>query len=216
MDDLKQNQIEEFIVPDKFRIVKGINLIDKINENSVCLDIGIAIDGFGDTIQKKYKSKVYGIDIHDRSMSNFIETKKYDINKGLPYDNEFFDVITAGELIEHMYNDEFFLRECHRCLKENGELVITTPNIHFLVNRIIMLFGKMPLFSYCSFHYNIYNKTELVKKLERNGFKVQKVRASHILFSSRVNPVGVIFEWLADIFPTFGGHLIICAKKVYL
>jgi 2-polyprenyl-3-methyl-5-hydroxy-6-metoxy-1,4-benzoquinol methylase len=212
--DEKQNQIEDFIVPDKSRITKGINMIrSKLSKDSVCLDIGISIDGFGDSIQKEFNATVYGIDIHKRNMSN-METMKHDINLGLPYKNQFYNIITAGEVIEHLYNDEEFLKECHRCLKPDGTLLITTPNIHFLVNRISGLFGVMPMFTYCSFHYNIYNKEELVKKIERNGFKVTNIKGSHILCSSRRHPIGKFFEYLAELFPTFAAHLIVVAEKV--
>lgn len=219
MSDIKQTQVQEFEVPDPSRIRKGINMIkDKFSSSSSnsdikVLDIGLAKNGFGDTIQNNYGCQVYGIDIHPRNFDN-IETIVHDVNKGLPYKDKFYDIITAGELMEHMYNDEEFLRECHRCLKDEGSIVLTVPNIHFLVNRIIMLFGQMPIFTYCSFHYNIYNKDELIKKLERNGFKVSNVKGSHILCSSRRNPIGKVFEYLAELLPSFSAHLIVRAEKV--
>jgi len=50
----------------------------------------------------------------------------------------------------------------------------------------------------------MYNKTELMRKIKEEGFEVLEVRSSHILFSSRRNPIGKIFEILGDWFPTFG------------
>lgn len=231
--DNKQTQVQDFEVPDKVRIDKGISLLKhKLTSNTdtsmvtstsilKVLDIGFAINGFGDTLSKNNKCQVFAVDIHDRTccglgdgdgVGKIIFTKK-DINEGLPYENKFFDIITAGEVIEHMYNDEFFLQECKRVLKDDGVMIITTPNLHYLLNRITNIFGQMPKFAYCSFHYNIYNLSELTKKLERNGFKVDSVKSSHVLFSSRINPIGKIFEWLADLFPTFGAHLIVRLSK---
>lgn len=76
------------------------------------------------------------------------------------------------------------------------------------------MLGKMPLFVYAPFHYQIYNKSELEQKLIQNGFKILKLRSSHILFSTRRNPIGIIFEILGDWFPTFSAHLIVLAKKI--
>lgn len=39
-----------------------------------------------------------------------------------------FDVITAGELIEHLSNPGEFLDRCHEHLTEDGRLILTTPN----------------------------------------------------------------------------------------
>jgi len=53
-----------------------------------------------------------------------------------------------------------------------------------------------------------------MRKIKEEGFEVLEVRSSHILFSSRRNPIGKIFEILGDWFPTFGAHLIVVARKV--
>ena len=39
-----------------------------------------------------------------------------------------FDVIIAGDVIEHVENQGLFLRNIHRHLRQDGKLVITTPN----------------------------------------------------------------------------------------
>ncbi len=39
-----------------------------------------------------------------------------------------FDIIVAGDLIEHLTSFEGFFENCTRCLKPGGELIITTPN----------------------------------------------------------------------------------------
>ncbi|MBN8937710.1 MAG: methyltransferase domain-containing protein [Rhizobiales bacterium] len=47
----------------------------------------------------------------------------------LPFENESFEFILCGEVIEHMDVDPMFmLAEFNRVLKQNGKLLITTPN----------------------------------------------------------------------------------------
>lgn len=50
-----------------------------------------------------------------------------DVTKPLDID-ERFDVIVAGDLIEHLSNFDGFFDNCTRLLKEEGILIITTPN----------------------------------------------------------------------------------------
>lgn len=50
-----------------------------------------------------------------------------DVNKLLNID-ENFDVIVAGDLIEHLTNFEGFFGNCNKLLSPHGILIITTPN----------------------------------------------------------------------------------------
>lgn len=50
--------------------------------------------------------------------------------------------------------------------------------------------------------------------IQQQGFEILKIISSHILFSTRRNKFGRIFEILGNIFPSLGAHLIICAKKI--
>jgi len=47
-----------------------------------------------------------------------------------------FDVVFAGELIEHLSNFAGFLATAHRHLGANGRLVLTTPNVFSLANIV--------------------------------------------------------------------------------
>jgi len=53
-----------------------------------------------------------------------------DVTKTLPI-SENFDVIVAGDLIEHLGNFEAFFANCARLLKADGRLLISTPNPFF-------------------------------------------------------------------------------------
>jgi len=45
---------------------------------------------------------------------------------------ETFDVIVAGDLLEHLTNFEGFFDNCSRLLKKEGSLIITTPNPFYI------------------------------------------------------------------------------------
>ncbi len=213
--DEKQKIFENFEVPDPIRIRKVQDFIYKyfgtISGTSI-LECGVAKGGIADLLSKD-GAKCWGIDINPRNIPgvNIIQS---DLNMEFPKFDRTFDAIFAGEIMEHIIDDTKFIKRCWKVLKLGGLLIITVPNLAFSVNRLLMLFGKMPKFVYMSCHYHIYTKETLRSLIEKEGFKVLKFSSSHILFSTRRNKFGRIFEILGDVFPSFGAHLIVFAKKV--
>ena len=65
-----------------------------------------------------------------------------DLESRFPYPEEFFDIVHAGEAIEHLYDTDSFVQECRRVLKKGGKLIITTPNTLSLPRRILYFFGR--------------------------------------------------------------------------
>lgn len=49
--------------------------------------------------------------------------------------DESFDFVLAFQIIEHIKDDHFFLREIHRILKPGGQLIVTTPNKTMSITR---------------------------------------------------------------------------------
>jgi 2-polyprenyl-3-methyl-5-hydroxy-6-metoxy-1,4-benzoquinol methylase len=175
------------------------------------LDVGYANGSFADSLVK-LGWDCTALDVNRRQHDR-IKTIQCDLNEGFPVETARFDVVTAGEIIEHMIDEAAFLRECRRVLKPGGRLIVTTPNLSFLANRFLVFFGRMPKFVYEPYHYHCHTKDTLVEMLTRNGFVVERVIASHVLYSRRLHATGWLFERLADRFPTFGAHLIAFAQS---
>jgi len=68
-------------------------------------------------------------------------------NEELPFQSNCFDMISAIDLIEHLFDPDHFLREVNRVMRNRGFLVLTTPNLAFWGNRVLLLFGYQPLMS---------------------------------------------------------------------
>jgi ubiquinone/menaquinone biosynthesis C-methylase UbiE len=62
----------------------------------------------------------------------------YGLSTEIPAEDMVFDVIVAGEFIEHLYPADVdkTLCEFQRVLKVGGRLLITTPNPNYIKNRI--------------------------------------------------------------------------------
>jgi 2-polyprenyl-3-methyl-5-hydroxy-6-metoxy-1,4-benzoquinol methylase len=83
---------------------------------------------------KSVANKIIGIDYLPVEIEK-LQNYGYDIVFGdvtKPLDiNEKFDVIVAGDIIEHLTNFEGFFENCSRLLNPEGILIVTTPNPYY-------------------------------------------------------------------------------------
>jgi 2-polyprenyl-3-methyl-5-hydroxy-6-metoxy-1,4-benzoquinol methylase len=61
-------------------------------------------------------------------LSGKVEWIEQDLNAPLPGHDDTFDVVVSAEVIEHLENPRFMLREIFRILRPGGTAVVTTPN----------------------------------------------------------------------------------------
>lgn len=52
-----------------------------------------------------------------------------------PFEDNSFDTIVTFQVIEHVKDDEGFIKEIYRVLKQGGKALITTPNIKMTLSR---------------------------------------------------------------------------------
>ncbi len=139
------------------------------------------------TKKLKEKSEVTTIDVRPNA------DIKANLENRIPLDNESFDLVVAGEIIEHIYHAKNLLKEISRILKPNGHLILTTPNICSLANRIKMIFGKLP--SNCASadefdpefggHIRDFNLDLVRKLLNETGFKIVSEKTDGVIIRNR-------------------------------
>jgi SAM-dependent methyltransferase len=107
-------------------------VVKYIPENSKVLDLGCGLAGdFLRRVEPKISSGV-GIDvaISQADKNPKIKLMEYDLDLGLPFLNEEFDVVVSMANLEHLEKPLEMFREIRRVLKKGGILVLTTPTIH--------------------------------------------------------------------------------------
>ena len=66
-----------------------------------------------------------------------------DLTRGLPYEDESFDLVVITEVIEHLENHRAAIGELARVLRPGGRLILTTPNIMRLDSRLGFMLSGM-------------------------------------------------------------------------
>ncbi|KKU86472.1 MAG: hypothetical protein A2667_03365 [Candidatus Wildermuthbacteria bacterium RIFCSPHIGHO2_01_FULL_47_27] len=174
---------------------------------------------------------LYGVDISEESVKiaqgRGIDAIALDIDEEkLPFEDNFFDIIFCGEVVEHIFDPDHLLDEIYRVLKPGGIAVITTPNLASYLNRIALLFGFQPYFTGTGLRHNtgkffgdkapcphliVFTLRSLRELFKLHGFKAQRIIGadiSHLL----PQPLAVIDKIFAKI-PALAAGLIFVVKK---
>jgi SAM-dependent methyltransferase len=95
----------------------------------------------------------------------------------LPLKDESIEVAVLGDVIEHVNNPGLLLRSIHRCLRKDGEIVVTTPN-PFYVNQFIQILTSNSI-SVNPDHCCWYDPATLAVLLRRHGFAITEFHWLH-------------------------------------
>ncbi len=114
--------------------------------------------------------QTYGMDMSDDAIKFSKEIFSGKVEKGflpdqIPYQESFFNLIIALDVIEHVEGDIDSLKAMRSLLVPGGKAVITVPAYMFLWTK----------FDELNQHKRRYTYTELNTKLERAGFSVEKI-----------------------------------------
>jgi SAM-dependent methyltransferase len=93
-------------------------------------------------------NEVVGVDADHDALAEAaklgVETHWADLDEPLPFESESFDVVVAGELLEHLRDPTRFASEVRRVLRPGGTFVASVPNAFRLKNRLRFLAGRKP------------------------------------------------------------------------
>lgn len=150
---------------------RGEFLRRKIGTGKTILDIGCR-DG---ELTKEFVSgnKILGLDIDTKALKKAkektnIQVQSADLHSDWGVDYDSYDVVVAGEVLEHLYYPDIVLSKVSKVLKKDGIFVGSVPNAFSLINRFRLLLGikkGTPLSD--PTHINHFKRSELKELLKK-------------------------------------------------
>ncbi len=141
-----------------------------INPDDDVMDIACGV-GYGSAYLAKKAKSVMGVDINQPSIDF---AKKIFTDSNLSYIcmdatkvnfDKRFDKIVSFETIEHLVDDELFVKKLNESLKSYGKLICSVPN------QTIFPYDKKIV----PFHIKHYTVDDITSLLSRNGFVVEDI-----------------------------------------
>jgi SAM-dependent methyltransferase len=219
---------------------KSLEFIKQNKKAKDFLDVGcgdgLFMDRMRDALIKREGVAIWGVDFSkyklEKAKKKGHNVKWCDLEKGLPFEDETFDIVYAAELIEHLYNPDYLLEECHRVLRGDGVIIISTPNLQAWYNRMLFVLGIQPIFYEVSTkspligsgalkrikkgqapvgHVHVFNRDGLFDILHQEGFEVIKfLGAQFQALPWALQQVDKVF----NLRPSLASNLIAIARKI--
>jgi len=116
-----------------------------------------------------------------------------DVSEPWPFPDACFDAVICAEVIEHVFDTDLMVKEAYRVLEPGGCVIVTTPNLAYVANRLLLLAGVQPLFTETSTstvlgrwlpflgqhrrtegHLRLFTLGALKEILSMHGFRVER------------------------------------------
>lgn len=143
-----------------------------------------------------------------------VKCTKIDTDSQIPFEENFFDIVYAIEVLEHTAKPYDFFMEAFRVLKPNGILIISVPNLMHILSRFSILFNGfatlypppskkkknagricghiMPL-TYSYFHYGLF-----IAGFDNVKFKADKKKKGCIFWAIILRPIHKFCSMIYD------------------
>jgi SAM-dependent methyltransferase len=165
---------------------------------------------------RRFAGRVIGLDVHVEALKEAekkgIETICFDVASGQrsPLPDACADVIVCADVIEHLIEPRHLMNEARRLLKPDGVMLLSTPNMGYWLSRIRLVMGRAPM---CTngvapgfrsdhwidpSHIHVCLLSEWSAFFQDCGWRVQKVRGSHLHFGGRRRTAAHLLDALCD------------------
>ncbi len=147
----------------------ALDLMKKMKFGIKVLDVGAGRGEFADMLAKQG----YEVSCVDGVRKFYLELARrgYEAanvdleEEQLPFSDNSFDLVVSLEVIEHLWNTNYYLKELWRVLKPHGRVILTTPNYNYWTFRIRALMGQTERFLTQDYHKKFYTVRSFSQKL---------------------------------------------------
>jgi SAM-dependent methyltransferase len=216
------------------RIPRCIQLMKRLAPARL-LDVGCG-DGFFMALAMAAgagRERIAGLELNESASEvarrRGFECLAWNAEQPFPFADATFDMVFAGEIIEHLVDPELMLVQAYRVLSPGGYLLLTTPNLLAWFNRILVAIGITPMFVEHSYrvtygpaysilrrkghpvgHLRIFTWTPLKCLLEDNGFQIRSRLGSAGLPAPGIHRIDQV---ISRIYPRLAANFIVLAQR---
>ena len=196
-------------------------VLSRIGEGKRVLDVG-CLGGRITRLIMRQGNEVVGVEANPKAAEiargKGIPVKVANVEQGLPFEAGAFDVVHAGEIVEHLFDTRFFFTESFRVLRASGELLFSVPNLNSLENRIrivgggyLATAGAYPEDRFGD-RVRVFNLDKVRELCAQTGFEVAEVQGVHAL-EARGTLVDASLGWVGRFLPGMAKILLVRAVK---
>ncbi len=169
-------------------------LAGKLAKGKVTLDAGCGAGYGAEMLANAGAKKVYGVDLAAPSIKYGREHHQHQnliFRQGniakLDFPSDFFDLVVALEVIEHVEDYEQTIEEFYRVLKPKGLLVISTPN-----KAIYSPDSKKPFYPFHKHEFYLKDLKKMLRVFEIKEISGQFIRGRNMLIYGPLDPRRII------------------------
>jgi len=154
--------------------------LDRVPNGSRVLDIGAGPGGMARELATKH-CEVTVVDQHAPEVPTpGVRVLAQDLDQGLSFDPGRYDVLLLLDVIEHLKSPELFLEQLRNNFDHSSKtLILTTPNVAFIAQRLMLLFGQ---FNYGKAgildltHTRLFTFRSITRLLQDSGFRIKEIK----------------------------------------
>lgn len=164
---------------------------EMIENNSHILEVGCSTGYFSMHLMEDKNCKLFALDICEQSVRIAkekginailadVENSEFETAiRNYVKENGKFDYIIANDVIEHLKSPEGFLQKIKEFLKEDGNVIISVPNIAYILIRLQLLFGN---FNYTqtgildNTHLKFFTIKSLKNLIKDTGYEITELK----------------------------------------
>ncbi|MBP9732118.1 MAG: class I SAM-dependent methyltransferase [Candidatus Magasanikbacteria bacterium] len=162
-------------------------ILDQVRPETTILDVGCSTGYLGEYLIQNKKCMVYGIESdapsHAIALSKGYETVALEtVEDALSshiFEGKKFDHIIIGDVLEHVVDPSYVLKEIKKYLAEQGTIIISLPNVAHYSVRFALLRGKWDMTDTGIMdrtHLHFFTLKTAKEMIGKTGYEIEMVR----------------------------------------
>ena len=178
-DELYQDKNDSYYVNERKELLKFVP-----TAITSALDIGCGAGNFGRMLKNQLNVEVWGIEPDKKSATiaesvlDKVINDVFDAESLKKLDRK-FDVIFFNDVLEHVPDPDWALRNCHQLLNPGGAIVASLPNMRFYTVINELLFEQDFKYQDSGImdktHLRFFTKKSMMRLFNENGYHIRSI-----------------------------------------